>query len=99
MSTVELTLTLLEVPSFAVVALVLESETSSRCSQGTATEMSYILLLYLGASLCLNVRVNFCRVKQALLGFFGMCIVVDLINLVFYEVMYLHVFAQGMTLL
>lgn len=44
-SMVELTLTLLEVPSIAVVALVPESEGSSCCSQGTATEMSCILLL------------------------------------------------------
>lgn len=42
-STVELTLTLLEVPSIAVVALVSESEGSSCCSQGTAAEMSCIL--------------------------------------------------------
>lgn len=49
-STVELTLTLLEVPSLAVVALVLESEGSSHCSQGIATEMSGILLLWLSTS-------------------------------------------------
>lgn len=84
MSTVELTLTLLEVPSLAVVALVLESEGSSLCSQGTATEMSYILLpwLYLGPNLGLNVRVNFCCVKEALL-FWGTYIVVNLISVVF----------------
>ena len=46
-STVELTLTLLEVPSLAVVAPVLQSGGSSRCSQGTTTEMSCILLLWL----------------------------------------------------
>lgn len=77
-STVELTLTLLEVPSLAVVALVLESHGSSRGSQGTTTKCH--------ASCCCGSRVNdgvsfFVVLKM--LCFFWTCVVVELIGLVF----------------
>lgn len=97
-STVELTLTLLEVPSLAVVVLVPESEDNSCCSQGTTTEIACNLLLWLSNSKPAYVFMLFIFVGQDRFFFLDMsCDEYDQSSVC--EVTYLHMFAWRMTLL
>lgn len=98
-SRVELTLTLLEVPSLAVVALVLESEDSSRCCQGTTREMSCILFLWLITRKAAYVLIAslFLVCKRAPVFMEKCC--GEPARSVVCEVVCLHAFAREMTLL